>query len=193
MQDLGVCEDIICHDDFKIPDVDKTFCNFEELFGGDQDPIGAYLDGNDSSCFYIEEDMAIEKSNNSNGRARKVRNEESQVLICIDGHMTNGLGFWIQGVVHPICMSLHNRSVHIGNDKDPSNQAYNFSRSLDSPWTIRSPDVKSRSNEYPDSELLQYFTDVEAPCYSLDLESAHTEAQENAMIKYKEKKSLGCK
>jgi hypothetical protein len=73
MQDLGGCEDIICHDDdYIIPDVDKTFCNFEEFFGGDQDPIGAFLDENDFSCSFIEKDMPPEKSNNSDGRARKV-------------------------------------------------------------------------------------------------------------------------
>ncbi|RXH79261.1 hypothetical protein DVH24_040408 [Malus domestica] len=41
MQDIGVCEELVCPDDFNIPDVDMTFQNFEELFGGDQDPIRA--------------------------------------------------------------------------------------------------------------------------------------------------------
>lgn len=73
MQDLGVCEDNICHDDdYNIPDVDKTFSNFEEFFGGDQDPIQAFLDENDFSCSFIEKDIPLEKSNNSDGRARKV-------------------------------------------------------------------------------------------------------------------------
>jgi len=72
MQDLGVCEDIIFHDDFNIPDVDKRICNFEELFGGDLDPIGAFLDENDWPCSSVEKDMPLEKSNNRDGRARKV-------------------------------------------------------------------------------------------------------------------------
>ncbi|KAI5573804.1 hypothetical protein BDE02_10G105000 [Populus trichocarpa] len=71
MQDLGVCEDIIFHDDFNIPDVDKRICNFEELFGGDLDPIGAFLDENDWPCSSVEKDMPLEKSNNRDGRARK--------------------------------------------------------------------------------------------------------------------------
>ncbi|KAF2310912.1 hypothetical protein GH714_018384 [Hevea brasiliensis] len=38
MQDLGVCEDIVSHDDFNMPDLDITFRNFEELFGTEKDP-----------------------------------------------------------------------------------------------------------------------------------------------------------
>ncbi|KAI5579785.1 hypothetical protein BDE02_08G112600 [Populus trichocarpa] len=172
MQDLGVCEDIICHDDdYIIPDVDKTFCNFEEFFGGDQDPIGAFLDENDFSCSFIEKDMPPEKSNNSDGRARKDASVTSSVYISC--------------------------SVHIDNDKDPSNQAYNFPGSLDPAQTIRSPysrysissdGAESRSNEYLDSELSPYISNGEASCYSPDLEDAHTEARENAMMRYKEKK-----
>ncbi|XP_011038733.1 PREDICTED: uncharacterized protein LOC105135525 [Populus euphratica] len=71
MQDLGVCEDIVFHDDFNIPDVDKRICNFEELFGGDLDPIGAFPDENDLPCSSVEKDMSLEKSNNRDGRAVK--------------------------------------------------------------------------------------------------------------------------
>ncbi|XP_047321390.1 putative zinc finger protein At1g68190 [Impatiens glandulifera] len=34
MQDLGICEEVGCIDDLNMPDVDLTFRNFEELFGG---------------------------------------------------------------------------------------------------------------------------------------------------------------
>ncbi|KAJ6689626.1 hypothetical protein OIU85_005984 [Salix viminalis] len=172
MQDLGVCEDNICHDDdYNIPDVDKTFSNFEEFFGGDQDPIQAFLDENDFSCSFIEKDIPLEKSNNSDGRARKDASAASSVYISC--------------------------SVHIENDKDPSSQTYNCSGSLDPAHTIRSPysrysisshGAEGRSNEYLDSELSPYISNVEAPCHSPDLEGAHTEARENAMMRYKEKK-----
>lgn len=37
MQDLGVCEEVgSCLYDVKIPDVDATFRNFEEVFGDDK-------------------------------------------------------------------------------------------------------------------------------------------------------------
>ena len=137
----------------------------------------------------------------------------------------NSLGSWIQGGIHHVYKSPHEQvnicsffvlifkknlqdasvtssvyiscSVHIDNDKDPSNQAYNFPGSLDPAQTIRSPysrysisshGADSRSNEYLDSELSPYISNGEASCYSPDLEDAHTEARENAMMRYKEKK-----
>ena len=61
IQDLGICDELICQDDFNIPDVDLTFQNFEELFGGDQDPIrGGLLGDKDVSCSSIEKDMSLD-------------------------------------------------------------------------------------------------------------------------------------
>ncbi|MED6132298.1 hypothetical protein PIB30_017732 [Stylosanthes scabra] len=60
IQDLGICEELVCRDDFNIPDVDLTFQNYEELFGGDQDPVRALLDDNDVSCYSLEKDMSID-------------------------------------------------------------------------------------------------------------------------------------
>lgn len=72
MQDLGVCEELLCDDDFNIPDVDLTFQNFEELFAGDQDPIRALLDDKDVSCSSIEKDLSRNTSDNSHARAMEV-------------------------------------------------------------------------------------------------------------------------
>lgn len=69
MQDLGVCEELVCRDDFNIPDVDLTFRNFEEIFGGDQDPIRMLLDDKDVSYSSVERDMSLNKSDNCNSRA----------------------------------------------------------------------------------------------------------------------------
>ncbi|KAK7280414.1 hypothetical protein RJT34_25478 [Clitoria ternatea] len=66
IQDLGICEELVCQDDFNIPDVDLTFQNFEELFGGDQDPIRAPLDDKDISCSSLEKDMSLDKSDIDN-------------------------------------------------------------------------------------------------------------------------------
>ncbi|CAN0871447.1 Putative zinc finger protein At1g68190 [Linum grandiflorum] len=48
MQDLGICEDV-CYDDLNTPDVDISFRNFEELFGGDQEPIREMI-GEKDAC-----------------------------------------------------------------------------------------------------------------------------------------------
>ncbi|CAO2830142.1 unnamed protein product [Amaranthus hypochondriacus] len=47
LQDLGMCEELGCLDDFNIPDVDATFHNFEDLLTGDPDLTRALLEDND--------------------------------------------------------------------------------------------------------------------------------------------------
>ena len=76
IQDLGICEELICQDDFNIPDVDLSFQNFEELFGGDQDPIREGLLGDkDVSCSSIEKDMSLDKSDIVNASMMEVWND----------------------------------------------------------------------------------------------------------------------
>lgn len=72
IQDLGICEELICGDDFNIPDVDLTFQNFEELFGGDQDPIRVMFGDNDVSCSSLEKDISVDKSDIDNPSAMEV-------------------------------------------------------------------------------------------------------------------------
>ena len=83
MQDLGVCEDIFCQDDFNMPDIGLTFCNFEDLFGGDQDPIRALLGDKDFSCSSLEKEMSVNKSDNGNGRPMEVRIMELFYLMTL--------------------------------------------------------------------------------------------------------------
>ncbi|XP_048428876.1 putative zinc finger protein At1g68190 [Pyrus x bretschneideri] len=70
MHDIGVCKELVCPDDFNIPDVDMTFQNFEELFGGDQDPIrAAVLHDKDVSYSLVEKGISVDKSDNGNASA----------------------------------------------------------------------------------------------------------------------------
>lgn len=73
MQDLGVCEDIFCQDDFNMPDIELTFPNFEDLFGADQDPIRALLGNKDVCCSSVDKDMSFNKSDIVNARPVEVR------------------------------------------------------------------------------------------------------------------------
>ncbi|XP_038892501.1 putative zinc finger protein At1g68190 [Benincasa hispida] len=68
MQDLGVCDELVCRDDFNIPEVDLTFQNFDEIFNSDQDPTGGLFDNKDESYSSIEKDMSLSKSDNHNGK-----------------------------------------------------------------------------------------------------------------------------
>lgn len=72
IQDLGICKELVCQDDFNIPDVDLTFQNFEELFGGDQDSIRILLDDQDVSCSSLEKDKSVDKSVIDNPSAMEV-------------------------------------------------------------------------------------------------------------------------
>ncbi|KAK7390899.1 hypothetical protein VNO78_19086 [Psophocarpus tetragonolobus] len=62
IQDLGICEELAYQDDFNIPDVDLTFQNFDELFGGDQDPIRILVDDQDVSCSSLEKDKSVDNT-----------------------------------------------------------------------------------------------------------------------------------
>ncbi|KAL6186534.1 hypothetical protein ACLB2K_042654 [Fragaria x ananassa] len=81
MQDLGVCEELVCHDDFNIPDVDLTFRNFEEIFGGDQDPTRVLHDDKDVSYSSVERDMSLDKSDDSNSRVMVDVSEASSMYL----------------------------------------------------------------------------------------------------------------
>jgi len=72
IQDLGICEELVRLDDFNIPDVDLTFQNFDELFGGDKDPIRILFDDQDVSCSSLEKDKSIDKSDIDNLSAMEV-------------------------------------------------------------------------------------------------------------------------
>ncbi|XP_058769264.1 putative zinc finger protein At1g68190 isoform X3 [Vicia villosa] len=61
IQDLGICEEFACQDDFNMPDVDLTFQNYEELFEGDQDPIRVMFGGKDLSCSSLEKDLSVDE------------------------------------------------------------------------------------------------------------------------------------
>ena len=59
MQDIGICEELACIDDFDIPEVDLTFQNFEELFGCDQDLTRALLDDKEMTCSSVGKDTSL--------------------------------------------------------------------------------------------------------------------------------------
>ncbi|KAK8691526.1 hypothetical protein V6N13_075036 [Hibiscus sabdariffa] len=66
MQDLGVCEDTFCQDDFNMPDIDLSFRNFEDLFGVDQDPTRGPLAIKDVPSSSMEKEMTVNNSDNVN-------------------------------------------------------------------------------------------------------------------------------
>ncbi|KAF7808830.1 putative zinc finger protein [Senna tora] len=86
IQDLGICEELIGEDDFNIPDVDLTFQNYEELFGGDQDPIRGILGDNYVSCSSIEKDISLDKSDIYNESTIEDSSEAASMSISQSAH-----------------------------------------------------------------------------------------------------------
>ncbi|MBA0746575.1 hypothetical protein Gogos_009081 [Gossypium gossypioides] len=74
MQDLGVCEDTFCQDDFNMPDIDLSFRNFEDLFGVDQHPTRGPLASKDVPSSSMEKE-AFNNSNNVNAISMEVGND----------------------------------------------------------------------------------------------------------------------
>lgn len=135
IQDLGICEELVCQDDFNIPDVDLTFQNFEELFGGDQDPIRVMHGDEDVSFSSLEKDMSVDKSDIFNTSAMEVWISSiiQHIFItcqCIDNWNTksdnkdNSSGVQIQGKINKIPYDwdklLFNRIVVFLSWKDSS-------------------------------------------------------------------------
>lgn len=72
MQDLGVCDDRACFDDFSMPEVDLTFKNIEELFGDEQELDRALLDAKYTMCSSVQNDFSLDKSDNDHHRSTEV-------------------------------------------------------------------------------------------------------------------------
>lgn len=172
MQDLGVCEDIFCQDYFNMPDIDLTFRNFEDFFGGDQDPIRALLGDKDVFCSSQEKEISFNKSDNGNARLVKDASVASSA-------------YTIQSAPTEINM-------------DPSNDIRNFQGIIGSPHPTRpsystmSFSVSRFSAESSGTDCLDSglspITQGEASCISPELDGLHSEARENAVMRYKEKK-----
>lgn len=159
MQDLGVCEDISSHDDLRIPDVDLTFRNFEELFGGgsDHDAIRALLDDKDVSCSSVENEMSLDQS--VYGNPTPV--EDASVAS-------------IYGA----------QSVQMERREDGSSHILNFLQDFDFSHAIR-PSYSTMSftlsrfgNESNSTDCLDNTTaGGEASCNSQELDNVHVEAR----------------
>ncbi|KAE8653763.1 B-box zinc finger family protein, putative isoform 3 [Hibiscus syriacus] len=141
MQDLGVCEDTFCPDDFNMPDIDLSFRNFEDLFGVDQGLTRGLLANKDVPSSSMEKEMTSNNLVNVNA----ISMEGISVSAC---------------TLQPFYSAMSSVS-RFSNDTSAPN--------------------------YLDNGVSPII-DGEASCISPDLDSFHSEARENAMMRYKEKK-----
>ncbi|XP_057963238.1 putative zinc finger protein At1g68190 isoform X2 [Malania oleifera] len=173
LQDLGVCEEVDVYDDFNMPDVDITFRNFEELFGGDQDPTRMSIEDKYVVSSSMEKDASFDMSENFYTKVMEDTSVVSSVNI--------------------------SQAFHADGNSSPI-QAHHDSGSMGSPHPIRpySPlsfsfsrlSAKSSGTDYLDGGLSPFLTRGEPLSNSSSMESAHSEARENAVMRYKEKKKV---
>ncbi|GAB2228575.1 hypothetical protein Droror1_Dr00022695 [Drosera rotundifolia] len=73
LQEIGICEEFDGFEDLKMPCMDGSFCDFEDLFGADdQDVNSALLDDIDGSWSSIEKEATADVSVNSYCREREI-------------------------------------------------------------------------------------------------------------------------
>ncbi|KAL3501783.1 hypothetical protein ACH5RR_036232 [Cinchona calisaya] len=165
MQDLGVCDELGCFDDLSMPDVDLTFKNIEELFGGEQELARALLHDNDTTCSSVEKDVSIDKSDN--GYERSV--EDVSAASSSISHSAN-------------------LDKDIGSSDFPTITKECITSSLHPSYSTLPFSLSRLGAEYFDSEPSSSFTRQQLSRNLSDLENAQVECKENVIMRYKEKK-----
>ncbi|GFZ00262.1 B-box zinc finger family protein [Actinidia rufa] len=196
MQDLGICEELACIDDFNIPEVDLTFQNFEELFGCDQDLTRALPDDKDMRCSSVGKDTSL------NGLITAVQKKLRfalmlpfalsiiQVSELLEASFQHGCFDAIKEEEASVASSVYtNQSAYQDKDIVPSDQASHcfgnkdFSRPIQPSYSALSLPLSRFSAETNTTDFMD-------SCFSTDLKNPELEAKENAMMRYKDKKKV---
>ncbi|KAK9106246.1 hypothetical protein Scep_023090 [Stephania cephalantha] len=159
MQDLGICEEHSCDDGLKIPEVDLTFQNFDELFYGDQVQNRSFFDDIDTASLSKEKDASPNKLDHNNAKSTE------DILISASDYVQ----WTFPGNVDDL-HSLQQASSCLSLSASMLSAETSFSDYLDS------------------GDSPKFAMKDEPPCISADVESGHSEVRENAMRRYKEKK-----
>ncbi|CAI9096121.1 OLC1v1032200C1 [Oldenlandia corymbosa var. corymbosa] len=169
MQDLGVCDEARCNDDFSMPDVDPTFTNIEELFGGEQELARALLN-EDATCSSLDKDMSIDKSDN--GYERSVEDVSAASSICISHSDTLEKDVESSDNVNHFSVTMNSPSMQ----PSYSNLSFSFSR---------------LSAEHLDSgQLPEHMRQHLYSNNSIDLENTSADTKQNGAMQFKEKKKV---
>ncbi|KAK9115456.1 hypothetical protein Syun_022253 [Stephania yunnanensis] len=159
MQEIGICEEHSCDDGLKIPEVDLTFQNFDELFSGDQVQNRSFFDDIDTASLSKENDASPNKLDHNNAKSTE------DILISASDYVQ----WTFPGNVDDL-HSLQQASSCLSLSASMLSAETSFSDYLDS------------------GDLRKFAMKDEPPCISADVESGHSEVRENAMRRYEEKK-----
>ncbi|XP_058091773.1 LOW QUALITY PROTEIN: putative zinc finger protein At1g68190 [Magnolia sinica] len=169
LHDLGVCEDNDCYDGVNVPDIDLTFRNYEELFGGDQEQNRSLFDDIDVACASMEKGISLGKSDS--GYPRSIED----ISADRSSHEVNDIGPSDHAYLFTESMdsTCSIQSAYSG-------LSYSLSRF----------NAESNGADYLDSEFSPNIAKGDPPWNSHDSENSHSEARGNAMMRYKEKKKV---
>ncbi|KAL2546136.1 putative zinc finger protein [Forsythia ovata] len=173
MQDIGVCDQLQCFDDLHIPDVDLTFRNFEELFGGEQEQTRVLVDDESMACSFAEKHSSFSKPESV--RARTIEDISRASSACIVQSADDNKLFDSSDQV------LHFRTINeYPHPIQPSYSASSFS--------ISRITAESSSSEYKDDGLFSKVNEQILLGASSNPENAKLDGKVNVIMRSKENK-----
>uniref|UniRef100_A0A0D6R1F6 CCT domain-containing protein n=1 Tax=Araucaria cunninghamii TaxID=56994 RepID=A0A0D6R1F6_ARACU len=181
MPDLGMCEDDDCCDTFHMSDVVLTLENYEDIFGGPQGEVASVFDDVEAACSSMDKDVSIADSSGCNANSYKASAAAPagyMALSCeepgkegADGLPTTG------GVVQGVTDLSGPNNMH---SVLPVRSSLSFS--------LSSLSGESSAADCHDCGLSPVFLKEEPPWGPTNSDSAFSQARDNAMMRYKEKK-----
>lgn len=185
MQDLGLCEDGDCCNDFNMSDVDLTFENYEDIFVGAEDQSISLFGDVGADCSSTELNVSFADSSDHIESAPKASSVSPVGCLLPSSHFSGPVataypvsGTSVQGMPGPsrvgdIGMGASARKLH------PS-----LSLSLSG------HSGESSAADYHDCSVSTMCLKGDPPWSPTSPESAFSQARGNAMMRYKEKKKL---
>ncbi|KAI8021039.1 putative zinc finger protein [Camellia lanceoleosa] len=166
MQDLGICEELACINDFHIPDVDLTFQNFEEFFGCDQDLTRALFDDKDMTCSLVNKDASLNGLDHGHAKEIEDASVASSVYITQSANLDKDIGpFSCEGCSHQIRPSYSSLSLSLTK----------FS-------------AESNATDYMEGCFSPVIAREEPPCNSSELKGSESNTKGNVVLRHKDKK-----
>ncbi|CAL5396638.1 unnamed protein product [Camellia sinensis] len=206
MQDLGICEELACINDFNIPDVDLTFQNFEEFFGCDQDLTRALFDDKDMTCSSVNKDTSLNGLDHSHAKEIEVWMmwkllRESIKCLANLGNIRGNL--WINNPsrykiqfltidasvassVYIIQSANLDKDIGLFSCEGCSYQIRPSYSSLSPSLTKFS--AESNATDYMEGCFSPVIAREESPCNSPELKGSESNTEGNAMLRHKDKK-----
>ncbi|KAH9306384.1 hypothetical protein KI387_010788, partial [Taxus chinensis] len=182
MQDLGLCDADERCDPFHMSDIDLTFENYEDIFGGPQGEGTSIFEDVEAACSSMDKDVSFADSSGCNESSRKLRAGTPAGYIALSSQEPGKAGSAAlpeTGVVHGVT-DLSGP----GNIQSALPVCSSFSLSLSS------LSGESSAADYHDCGLSPMILKGEPTWGPSNSDSLFSQARDNAMMRYKEKKKL---